>query len=208
MKIKAFVSDLALRLEASLPGEKIQKQMRAVPRARIHYERSKEKARPASVLILFFEKNHQIHFILTERTHNVDTHRGQISLPGGTREDGEPLHETAVRETYEEIGIPKEMVTVIGRLTPLYVPVSGFIIHPWLGWMEEIPELNINPREVESAFSVPIRDLLDDARVKAEKWNLYGMELDVPFFQLHRFKVWGATAMILSELKEILKDLK
>lgn len=205
MKIKIFIDDLKQRISSELPGESAHKQMRAMPRKRIHYESSREKAIPAAVLILFYEKNGQIYFILTERTHAVDTHKGQISLPGGTRDNDEDLRDTAIRETWEEIGVPVDQVNIAGPISQLYVPVSGFIINPWVGWVSEMPELKLNQDEVESIFSVSVEDLIDDSKIRLEEWNLYGYEIDVPFFYFHRFKVWGATAMILSELKEILK---
>ena len=205
MKIEELINNIQSALGNELPGERSQRSMRATPKKRIHYESNRENAIPAAVLILFYHKNGHNYFILTERTHAVDTHKGQISLPGGSREDGEDLHFTAMRETEEEIGIPVKDINLIGAMSPLYVPVSGFIIHPFVGWLDEEPEYVINVDEVESVFSVSLDDLLDDEKVKQEEWNLYGMPIDVPYFYFHHFKVWGATAMMLSELKDILK---
>jgi len=207
MKIENFIRELKFRLLSDLPGHKTQKLMRAKPHVKIHYESSLKNAIPASVLILFFQSGDNIKFILTERTHNVDTHKGQISLPGGMQEKNESLEKTAIRETDEEIGVREKDINIIGSLSSLYVPVSGFNIYPWIGWTGSEPKLKLNPREVESAFSVSISDLLDDNKINEEEWNLYGMPIDVPFFLFHRFKVWGATAMILSELKQVIKDL-
>jgi 8-oxo-dGTP pyrophosphatase MutT (NUDIX family) len=161
---------------------------------------------PAAVLILLFPYNNDIHFFLTERTNEVEHHKGQISLPGGAWEEGENLHETAIRETEEEIGVPKQAVNYIGSLTPYFTAATGFMIHPFLGWTQEKPETNIHDMEVNSLFHVPISALIDEKTLMIEDWTISGYDAKVPFYNFSGRKVWGATAAILSEFKFILKE--
>lgn len=190
-------------LAQDLPGRKAQENMLAQPRKAITMPNSVSDATPASVLILLYQLKDDIWFFLTERTHTVDTHKGQISFPGGVKEINESLEDTARRETWEEIGIPADDINIIGELTPLFVPVTGFLIHPFVGWIDFIPEIKAEPSEVASIFSVPLTQLVSDDREKRELWNLRGHDVDVPFFKFSGHKVWGATAMILSEFKQV-----
>ena len=153
-----------------------------------------------------FPYNNDIHFFLTERTNEVEHHKGQISLPGGAWEEGEKLHQTAIRETEEEIGVQKQAVNYIGSLTPYFTAATGFMIHPFLGWTQEKPETNIHDMEVNSLFHVPISALIDEKTLMIEDWTISGYDAKVPFYNFNGRKVWGATAAILSEFKSILKE--
>jgi 8-oxo-dGTP pyrophosphatase MutT (NUDIX family) len=156
--------------------------------------------RPAGVLILLYPHEGRLHFALTKRTETVATHKGQISLPGGAQEVGETPGEAALREACEEIGVC-EGVELIGALTPLYVIVSDFEIHPFIGYLPERPVFYPDPREVEAVLEMPLDDLINDSIKETERWSLQGMELDVTFYRLGEHPVWGATAIILSEME-------
>ncbi len=134
-------------------------------------------------------------------------HGGQISLPGGKLEEGESLEECALRECEEEIGIPSTDVSIIGRLTPLPVPVSGFLVQPIVGSIGYNPSFTPSPDEVQDIFTVRLADLLDDDLRGFEQRTLLGQNFNVPFFRFSNHKVWGATAMILSEFQTILNDI-
>ena len=149
-----------------------------------------------------------IHFFLTQRTDEVEHHKGQISFPGGAWEDGEKLHETAIRETEEEIGVDPNTVEIVGGLTPFFVPVTGFMINPFIGWCNKKPSTNIQTDEVQKLFIVSLSDLLDDKLFLSENWEIRGHEAIVPFYKFEGQKVWGVTAAILSEFKLILKEIK
>ena len=202
MKIK-----LAQHLVKELPGKPAQKIMLAKPRNPINYSSNSECPNPAAVLILLFPIIQDIRFFLTKRTNVVQYHKGQISLPGGAREEGEQLWGTALRETNEEIGVRAEHIQFIGELTPLFVPVTGFLIHPFVGWVDEEPETSPDPTEVESLFSASVLSLTDQNSCQCEERTIRGHVFDVPYFQLNREKVWGATSMILSEFKTVLKEV-
>ena len=190
-----------------LPGKPAQKIMLIKPRNPIKYSSNSECANPAAVLILLFPVKQDIRFFLTKRTNVVQYHKGQISLPGGAWEEGEQLWGTALRETNEEIGVREDHIQFIGELTPLFVPVTGFLIHPFVGWVDEEPETSPDPTEVESLFSASVLSLTDQNSCQCEERTIRGHVFDVPYFQLNREKVWGATSMILSEFKTVLKEV-
>jgi 8-oxo-dGTP pyrophosphatase MutT (NUDIX family) len=158
------------------------------------------------VLLLLFPHDDQVRFVLTRRRDNLAAHAGQISLPGGRREDGESLQETALRETYEEVGIEPQSISILGRLAPLYIPPSDFEVHPFVGWREERPAFVPQLSEVAEIIEAPLSDLLDDSSRREEVWERNGMSIQVPFFQINSHKVWGATAMVLSEFAERIRS--
>jgi 8-oxo-dGTP pyrophosphatase MutT (NUDIX family) len=198
---------LAQHLVKELPGKPAQKIMLTKPRNPINYSSNSECPNPAAVLILLFPVKQDIRFFLTKRTNVVQYHKGQISLPGGAWEEGEQLWGTALRETNEEIGVREDHIQFIGELTPLFVPVTGFLIHPFVGWVDEEPETSPDPTEVESLFSASVLSLTDQNSCQCEERTIRGHVFDVPYFQLNREKVWGATSMILSEFKTVLKEV-
>ena len=205
--INKLIEKLKLQFNEKLPGEAAQRKMLAVPRVKVALPNTDEQAIPSAVLILLFQDGNEIRFFLTERTDTVQHHKGQISLPGGAREKGEQLFETAIRETHEEIGVPGKDIKVIGELTPLFVPVTGYMIHPFVGYINYIPKLVPHPGEVNNDFSITLNDLLDPTNIKTELWTIRGLPVDVPFYQFDKYKVWGATAMILAEFKQCIEEI-
>ena len=162
---------------------------------------------PAAVLILLYPIEDKWHFFLTKRTDNVEHHKGQISLPGGMLEKGESHKEAAIRETFEELGVQSRDINIIGPLTPLYIPISNFKIFPFVGWLKSAPKLNIQSKEVSKVFSPSIYRLTDPKTKKMKDSILLGQKVQIPFFNLKNEVVWGATSMILSEFKKILKGI-
>ena len=207
MDIHTLKIKLAQHLVKELPGKSAQKIMLIKPRNPIKYSSNSECANPAAVLILLFPVKQDIRFFLTKRTNVVQHHKGQISLPGGAWEEGEQLWETALRETNEEIGVRAERIQFMGALTPLFVPVTGFLIHPFVGWVDDKPETYPDPTEVESLFAVSVSALMDQNSCQREEQTIRDYVFDVPYFLLNKQKVWGATSMILSEFKTVLKKV-
>ena len=162
---------------------------------------------PAAVLILLYPIEDKWHFFLTKRTDNVEHHKGQISLPGGVLEKGESHKEAAIRETFEELGVQSRDINIIGPLTPLYIPISNFKIFPFVGWLKSAPKLKIQFKEVSKVFSPSIYSLTDPKTKKIKDSILLGKKVKIPFFNLKNEVVWGATSMILSEFKNILKGI-
>jgi 8-oxo-dGTP pyrophosphatase MutT (NUDIX family) len=163
------------------------------------------KPRQGAVLLLLYLKQQQVHLVLTRRRDDLNSHAGQISLPGGRREGAETLEEAAVREAHEEIGVKPVAVTILGSLTPLYIPPSDFEVHPFVGWHAQTPAFMRQVSEVAEIIEFPLERLLAPETREEEEWDLRGARVIVPFFRIGTHKVWGATAMILSEFLERLR---
>lgn len=207
MKAQYFTDKLKDRLQCDLPGEAAHNRLKAVPRSTNPFTFQTDQTRASAVLILIFPENGRYHFFLTERTNTVEHHKGQVSLPGGVQEHGEPLSTTALRETEEEIGVQAKDIRVLGELTPLHTFVSGFIIHPYVGFIKNKPKTRPHAEEVAALHTVSFSELLDDSRELCEKRNFKGVPVDVPFFEFDSTQVWGATSMVLSEFKEIVNEV-
>lgn len=182
-----------------------QSRMRPVPRAVSRADDRRGAAQQGAVLLLLFERKEQLRFVLTRRREDLPSHAGQISLPGGRREDGESLQETALREAHEEVGIEPQAVTMLGRLAPLYIAPSDFEVFPFVGWYDETPDFVPQLSEVAEIIEVPLAQILDDALRREEVWERQGDSMHVPYYQINGHKVWGATAMMLSEFAERLR---
>lgn len=154
--------------------------------------------RLAAVLILGYPKDGAPHVVFTKRTERVADHRGQISLPGGSWEPGDPsLEVTALRETQEEIGVPMEHVQVLGRLSEVYVAVSNFLVTPYVGTVRQEPAFQPDPFEVDHLIEVPLSQIRDPAVYHEEDWVVRGQPRRVEFYQCGPYQIWGATARIL-----------
>ncbi len=167
----------------------------------------------ASVLLLLYPHitnngvGAQLHLVFMRRPEYPGAHSGQISFPGGRREEGESLQHTALREMVEEIGVLPETVTVMGQLSALYTPPSNFYIYPFVAFSQTRPLFQSNSREVAELIEVPLSLLTNPDIYKEEIWHFdqYG-ERKIPFFAVFGHKVWGATAMILSEFLTLLRN--
>jgi len=166
--------------------------------------------RDGSVLILFFPGEEGLTVVLTRRTDRVEHHSGQISFPGGAREDGEPHVETALRETEEEIGVARETLEVLGELPLMRIPASGFEVRPFVAFAANRPDYSADPGEVAGVIEVPFHLLFDPELRSEEEQEWRGTKMRVPCFELPdvgRPPLWGATAMMLSGLVERLRAL-
>jgi 8-oxo-dGTP pyrophosphatase MutT (NUDIX family) len=200
------LDDIRAALRKPLPG--IAAQIRLAPEYRIESLRATPSAdaRSAGVLLLLYLQDAAWYFPLMKRVDDGLAHSGQISLPGGSQEAGESLRETALREACEEIGAACAGVEVIGQLSPIYIPPSNFLVTPTVGYVAERPAFQCDPREVAELIETPLSTLFDRDVVKREPWALRGMTVEVPFYQIGPHKVWGATAMILSEFSMLLAE--
>ena len=205
--INKIAEQIKERLKKPLPGSEAHLATRIKTKSAVTFPNTEETARPAAVLILLFPFEDEIQFFLTKRTEDVEHHKGQISLPGGIRENNESLNETALRETKEEVGIDSTKIIISGSLTPFFIPVTGYIVHPFIGWCKEKPSTKIHDVEVNQLFSVSITELMDEKILQTEQWNIRGYDAIVPYYNFGKCKVWGATAAILSEFKSILEDI-
>ena len=154
---------------------------------------------------MLYPKDEQTNLVLTRRRDDLQSHAGQISFPGGQREGNESLEETALREVREEIGINSDTLTILGRLATLYIPPSDYEVHPYVAWHRHQPNFTPQYDEVAEIIEVSLAFLLDPANRYEEPWMLHGFEVQVPYFLVGRHKVWGATAMMLSDFLERLR---
>ncbi len=193
-----------------LPGTEIQWQMASSDRMIRDFPRSPgNDARVAAVLILLYPHNESIHTVLMQRHDYKGVHGGQISLPGGKQEpQDKDIIQTALREAYEETGADQENISVIGTLTPLFIPVSNMIVTPVVGWTEEKPVFTHQQEEVVFLFDTDIKKLLDPDIVKTKQMAIRGEMIDVRYFDYEGHVIWGATAMILHELLTIIRKIK
>ena len=159
----------------------------------------------AAVLIGFFEKGNRWYFPLIKRPMHEKNHPGQIALPGGARENNETLEENALREAFEEVGIIPNNVEIIGKLTPLPVPVSNYLIYPFVGIINKEPEWKINKDEVAELIILKLDDLIEADNGYSENWDLRGNKVKVPVFKLSDKTIWGATATVLCEMLDLIK---
>ena len=161
--------------------------------------------RLAGVLILLYPFDDSLYMVLTRRTEDLATHRGQISLPGGGLKAGETPEDAALREAREELGIVTDQMTVMGELTPLYIPPSNYLIHPVVAYLSARPTFAPDSGEVAELLEVPLSVLFAADTRAEETWEIRGMPTLVPFYRLAGHKVWGATAMVLAEFTALLE---
>jgi 8-oxo-dGTP pyrophosphatase MutT (NUDIX family) len=195
-------------LDAPLPGLPVQ--LRMSPQPRPGSDRILDPnldCRRAGVLVLIYPCGDEPCLVLTRRTDAVDTHRGQISFPGGSLDPGEDAVTAALREGWEELAIDPTRLEVIGALSPLYIPPSGFCIYPTVAYAAERPDFVPNPDEVAEVIEAPLAHLLAPDARQEEVWEIRGAPVRVPFYAVEYHKVWGATAMVLCELLALLQTV-
>jgi 8-oxo-dGTP pyrophosphatase MutT (NUDIX family) len=195
----AFVALIRERLSGPLPGSPAQALMAPRPRSGWKPGRVPDEARPAGALLLLYPSRGRSHLLLTLRSDRIGRHRGQVSLPGGAVEVGEDAVAAAIREAHEEAGVDPLLPRVLGALTPLDVPVSGYVIHPVVAASATRPDFEPCGHEVERVVEVGVRELADPANLRVETWTREWGTAEVPFFRVGGLTVWGATAMVLGE---------
>ena len=207
--MKFTVNMIEAALRKPLPG--IKAQLRMAPRpGSLKLPTPQSTPRKSGVLILLFpsEETGELCFVLTRRTEIVADHKGQISLPGGAVDPDDPsIAYTALREACEEVGVCSDVMRILGPLTPIYIPPSDFCVQPYVAYMSQSPQFFPQPEEVAEIIEVPLPHLLDEQNVVVEEWLLDDEVKQVPFFNIYGHKVWGATAVVLSEFAAILEDL-
>lgn len=195
-----------------LPGEEYHLAMAPIQRILELKRKAREMktARRAGVLMLFYpDANLETHFVLILRKAYKGVHSGQVGFPGGKLEpEDTSLQDAAVRETEEEVGVPVSKIEVIRELTELYIPPSNFFVQPYLGITETTPSFVPEEEEVEDIIEVQLSHFLDDTtRITQTLSTSYAQSIDVPAFLLNGHVVWGATAMMLNEVRHMLGHL-
>jgi 8-oxo-dGTP pyrophosphatase MutT (NUDIX family) len=204
LKFDLAVTRLERGLHEPLPGADAQLSLAPSPRHGWDPGRIPDDCRVGAGLLLVFPIEDEAHVLLTERHEDLPHHAGQVSLPGGAVENGESVVQAALREAAEETALDARTVRVLGTLTPLHIPVSGFVLHPVVGVVGKRPVLRARPEEVARLFETPIGVLADAARWADDELVLGGAPHRVPHLDLEGARLWGATAMVLAEFLEVL----
>jgi 8-oxo-dGTP pyrophosphatase MutT (NUDIX family) len=208
MKIESLVNQLKQKSQTGLPGELAQYKMAPYGRA-VKEQAIKLNPNPklSAVMVLLFPDENEIKTVLIKRNEYPGMHSKQISFPGGKKEpDDQNLWQTAQRETFEEVGVSPSAISFICEMSDLYIPPSGFLVQPYLAFTETKPNFVPHPIEVTEIINTPISYILSDASIKITHMNLLvntNNLVQVPYFDINGHIVWGATAMILSELREM-----
>lgn len=206
MPFNDFINTLDTQLRQPLPGPEAHLKMASATRLRLKVQPN-EKTRRSAVLILFYPYRDQILVPLILRPKYDGVHAGQMAFPGGRYEKtDENLIRTALREAQEEIGIKASDVQVMGKLTELFIPPSNFYVLPVVGKLTYKPDFYPDPREVEAVLEVNLEELLDESIVGFTELDVRGITIEAPFYDIQGHKVWGATAMMISELLTVIRQ--
>ncbi len=202
---------LRKRLQQPLPGRSAQERMtgRVISMPLV----VPENARPSAVLCLLFPVDDRLYMLLMKRKEDNTAHSGQVSFPGGSYDITDAdLMATALREANEEVGILSSDVDILGALTPLYIPVSNYNVYPYVGYTKQRPEYNLSQNEVSYTIEVPLSSLLHSSR--KIKTDVVSPVIPNVIRNVNAYKledgtiIWGATAMMISELETILEENK
>jgi 8-oxo-dGTP pyrophosphatase MutT (NUDIX family) len=202
-----FIDQLHQKMLQKLPG--LPAQLKMAPPSRQQMMVANANAKLGGVMIVLYIKNNEWHLLLMRRTQDGGTHSGQISLPGGKydAQDGSITY-TAIRELHEEIGIAKEQITILGSLTPLYIPPSNFLITPIVCVWHTQSAMMPSDAEVQEILEIPLHTLYNTNTIQHEevyRSDDKNIAMIAPLYKINEEnKIWGATAMVLSELKELL----
>lgn len=198
------VSLIESALMKELPGIKAHKAL--MPDGRLSFHNKTDKTDASVLLLIYPDINKHESIVFIKRSVYNGHHSGQISFPGGKQEPIDSTFEiTALRESQEEIGINPKDIRLIGQLTDLYIPVSNFLVHPFIGYMPKIPNFILDKKEVDYIIEFPLKDLLN-LKIKQMQKEFMGKTRIIPYFSVKNEIIWGATSMILNEFIQIIKQ--
>ena len=202
-----FLSDLENQLQKDLPGKKAHDLMASTARKSFNIK-PPENPRLSAVLIVFYPHQNDIYFPLILRPTYDGVHSGQMGLPGGKKEDHDKsLIHTAIRETHEEIGVFVPETEILGSLTDLYIPPSNMLVTPVSGFSTDHPSFQNDPNEVAELVPVTLQDFQNESNKAVTQIKVQNFTFDAPTYQVSGKTIWGATAMIISELLTIIQEI-
>ncbi|PLX16767.1 MAG: coenzyme A pyrophosphatase [Salinivirgaceae bacterium] len=200
-----YLKNLKEKLQMELPGSAAHEIMK--PGGRVLRPDNDIRPRQSAVLILLYEKNDELELIMIKRAEYDGVHSGQIAFPGGKKESNDnDLMETAFRETKEEVGLNRTQIDIMGKLSPLWIPVSNMCVHPYVGFYNADPIFVIQEKEVQKVLTFPLKELLKEKTITKSIFSGRKYSIEAPCYKVNGEKIWGASAMILSELITILKN--
>jgi 8-oxo-dGTP pyrophosphatase MutT (NUDIX family) len=205
---RRFEARVRHRLSGPLPGPRAQRLFAPQPiREAWAPELEPATARRAAVLILMYPGEAEPIVPLTLRHRALARHAGQVSFPGGAVDAGESPAEAVLREAHEELGVRPAEIRLAGALSTLWVDVSNFLVHPFVGLIDHRPAFTLDPGEVEALVEAPLATLCDPSRRRVSRRIRDGQALDYPCIDVEGHQIWGATAMILGELGEVWRQI-
>lgn len=207
--IETVSNRLRVRLGLPLPGREAQVKMAPMPVDENRFnEMANRPARPGGVMVLLYPKSGELYLPLMKRPGYNGAHGGQVSFPGGKAEEQDlNLIDTALRETEEEIGVKATEISVLGQLSELFIIASNFKVSPTVGILDHTPQFIPDPYEVEAVLEVPISQFYNLEKRGVEKMRFGKYVIQSPYFNVDGHLVWGATAMMLSELLAVMDDI-
>jgi 8-oxo-dGTP pyrophosphatase MutT (NUDIX family) len=202
-----FKERLKAALASDLPGSNSHLKMASqVRRGGMKFKYDPSSAVPSSVLILLFPGDDSLHTVFILRQTYNGVHSGQVSFPGGRKEpEDRDLVATALREAAEEVNIDPSKVEVLGTLSEMYIPPSNFLVLPVVGYSDSKPDFSPDETEVAEIIETDLEFLFNENKKKETTLNVRGTVIDTPYYDVKSKVIWGATAMILSELEDIIK---
>ncbi len=209
MDFEILIEGIRRQLTQALPGEEAQYRMASYTRKDIELRKIKPRddVRVAAVLAMLYPKDGKAHIALMQRT-DRGAHAGQVSFPGGgVEEQDNDLTDTALREAQEEVNIRPNDVKILGKLTPMHIPISNSMVYPIVGYSHVVPDYVPDPAEVKAVIEAPLADFFNPDKLKTTDIRVpAGFVLkNTPYFDIKGFVVWGATAMMMNELLEVIK---
>jgi 8-oxo-dGTP pyrophosphatase MutT (NUDIX family) len=205
---KHFLELLRDELQKPLPGVEAQNKMMPISRLKMSLE-IPDNVKNGAVLLMLYLKNNKLSICFIRRATDGGVHSGQIGFPGGKKDETDKdLIETALREANEEIGIIPEKIQLLGKLSDLYIPVSNYIVYPFVGFYSQKPKFILNKSEVDELLEVSLNMLINPVHCTLSEITVNNSRLKVPCYNFDSHKIWGATAMILSEFIQILEKIK
>ncbi|TVZ51559.1 NUDIX hydrolase [Dokdonia sp. Hel_I_53] len=210
MKFESFLEMVSKIRNLPLPGREVQLEMAPMDRIKELKEQDiiKKKPRQAAVMALLYPNGkNETHIILILRKTYKGVHSNQVGFPGGkVEQEDRDLAHTALRETEEEVGVPQDKITVVRKLTNIYIPPSNFWVQSFIGYTKYHPDFKAQEDEVEALIEVPLKEFLSEKSLVKERLSTSYMEdMEVPAYKLNNYIVWGATAMMLNEVRSLLE---